>query len=455
MRNYSNFKLSKKRNNSKSSNISLVNKNKFSSLKTIDTNRIPLTNNKNPSEKRNRDNKSNDKIKIKNSKEKINSYRYKDSNEIKPANEMKTIYSAKSFNTINQINDGLTKSKSPKKLKYYNHNKSVTSFFNLEKSKSNKDIFIENIKTEYSSRNSKFGRCKCVSKQETFLLKKSKDRKLKENNKKDKIEESKIINLKNINNNNKNTLSIDKKRPRPISSHLASTINIDSPSTKNKFLFNRKKNLSSDLGISSPKKERNVKNNLFIGPKTPKQKVNIEFNNLINYKKTEDNRYNLINKIINSPSKTKSDKKFKFSSNKSIDSKKFNGNINSSPRKNISSRKNFFVNKSKEKNSIENRLPWGWGAGYYKKNSDSIKKIKYNLEELETKTIKFNAYKNSNLISLCKSPKKIKNNYNINNLNVNINTNTEENSIRKKRGLSSYASFNTSHKTKDEQKKNN
>ena len=459
MRNYSTSnssisKLSKKRNNSKSSNISLVNKNKFSSLKTIDTNRIPLPNNNNPSEKRNRDNKSNDKIKIKNSKERITSYRYKDSNEIKPEKKMRTIFSAKSFNTINQIIDEQAKSKSPKKLKYDKHNRSVASFFNLEKSKSKKDISIENIKTEYSSRNSKFRSCRCVSKQETFLLRKNKDKKLKENNKNDKVEEVKIINLKNI--NNKNTLSIDKKRSRPISNHLASTINIDSPSSKNKFLFNRKKNISSDLGISSPKKERNIKNSLFVGPKTPKQKVNIEYNNLINSRKIEDNRYNLINKIINSPIKTKSDKKFKFSSNKSIDTKNDNNeNINTSPKKNISSRKNFFSNKSKEKNSIENRLPWGWGAGYYKKNSDSLKKIKYNLEELETKSIKFKPYKNSNLISLCKSPKKIKNNYYINNLNENINKNTEENSIRKKRGLSSYATFNTSHKTKEEQKNKN
>ena len=452
IRNYStsNSKLSKKRNNSKSSNISLVNKNKFSTLKTIDTNRIPLQNNKIQSEKKSKEYKSNDKIK--NSKEKISSYKYKDSNEIKPFNEMKTIYSSKSFKTINQINERQIKSKSPKKLKYHENNKSVTSFFNLIKSKSKKEISIENIKTEFSSSNSKFRTCRCVSKQETFLLKKNKDKKLKENNNKDKIEEPKIINLKNINNNNnKNTLSIDKKRSRPMSSHLANTINIDSPSSKNKFLFNRKKNISSDLRISSPKKERNIKNNLFVGPKTPKQKVNLEYNNLINRKKIEDNRYNFINKIINSPSKEKSDKKLKFSSNKSIDKgKNNNGNINTSPRKNISSRKNCFVNKSKEKNSIENRLPWGWGAGYYKKNSDSIKKIKYNLEELETKSIKFNAFKNSNLISLCKSPKKVKNNFYINNLNENINT--EENSLRKKRGLSSYATFNTSHKIKEEQK---
>ena len=437
IRNYSNSNLYKKRNNSKSNNISLVNKNKFSALKTIDTNRISIPKNRNPSEKVNRENKSNDKIKIKKSKEKINSYRYKNSNDMKPISEMNTIYSAKAFNTIN---DEQIKSKSQKKLKYYKHNKSVASFSNLKKSKSKKDISIENIKSEYSLRNFKFRMCRCVSKQETFLLKKSKDKKL--NNKKDKNEEHIIINLKN--NNKKDTLSIDKKISRPISSHLSSIINIDSPNSKNKFLFNRKTNNGCNIGISSPKKERNIKNNLFLGTNTPKLRTNIEYNSLINSKKMQDNRYNIINKIINSPSKTKSDKKFKF--NKSIND---NGNIKSSPRKNTSSRKNCFVNKSKEKNSIENRLPWGWGAGYYKKNSDSIKKIKYNLEELETKTIRFNAYKKSNLISLCKSPKKTKNNYNFHNIN------TEENSIRKKRGLSSYATFNTFHRIKEEQKNKN
>ena len=93
----------------------------------------------------------------------------------------------------------------------------------------------------------------------------------------------------------------------------------------------------------------------------------------------------------------------------------------------------------------------GVGGGYYKKNSDSIKKIKYNLEELETKSKskKYNGYKNSNLISLCKSPKKTKNNY------LNENINTEDNNNRKKRGLSSYATFNTSHKIKEEQKNKN
>ena len=115
-------------------------------------------------------------------------------------------------------------------------------------------------------------------------------------------------------------------------------------------------------------------------------------------------------------------------------------------------RKNIFSNKPKENNKIENRLPWGWG-GNTKKYCDSVKKINYNLDNGEKKSIKiYNT--NSKLL---KSPKKIKKNNNnisndFNNDLIIQEKNTETNEIKRKRGLSSNAIFTSGNKNKEEQK---
>ena len=116
--------------------------------------------------------------------------------------------------------------------------------------------------------------------------------------------------------------------------------------------------------------------------------------------------------------------------------------FNQKSQKNINSNLNDFRTKSNEINKIENRLPWGWG-GNTSKNIDSAKKITYDIES--------NTYRNEQDKKLKenKSKKKIKDK---NNNTEKKSRNIEEEDIKRKRGMSSYATFSGFNKNKEEQK---
>ena len=187
-------------------------------------------------------------------------------------------------------------------------------------------------------------------------------------------------------------------------------------SSSKKSITNRKKT----PGRSSPQKSKNTKKNIFLGDKTPKREIN-DYNNLIN----ENSNTIAINKMTNSPSM----KKFRTNSLY----------INT---------KNLINDKNVDKSKKNDKLPWGWGGNLTNKNNDAPKKIKYNCEEQEIITCKFDSNKIKKIDKLSKSPKSIKtNNNNDNDLNKNS-RNTQTNVIQRKRGLSSYNTFNSSNKLK-------
>jgi hypothetical protein len=192
-------------------------------------------------------------------------------------------------------------------------------------------------------------------------------------------------------------------------------------SSNKKSITNRKKT----PGRISPQKSKNVKKNIFLGDKTPKREIN-ENNNLINHEKNDENSNTIvINKMSNSPSM----KKFRTNSLY----------INT---------KNLINDKNVDKSKKNDKLPWGWGGNFTNKNNDAPKKIKYNCEEQEIITSKFDSNKIKKIDKLSKSPKSIKNNNNNNNdLNKNS-RNNQTNEIQRKRGLSSYNTFNSSNKLK-------
>ena len=432
---YKEDKIRNKSKNNNNNNISLINKDTFDFKKTeskecsknpskskllLNSENIPINNTK-------RENKAYSRTKL---KKKLNQRFYSSSNDI-----------FSSIDSINQMNTICIQPKfeSPKRNKFYryNHyNQFEPTLIKLKKSKSNRNNSLNYTKTESSNRfeKEKFRLCKCISKQKTFYIKRKSYDKSNFNNKTISVDKKDDKNFNKKDNKSISNIKYSCGKKRIIYSAKTSNANIYTPPSPTKSLLSKRKKTPILL---SPKKENNYKNNRFLGNKTPKINNNNKYNNIINYRKNEDIMYTTIIDINNRPSPRKIETKAYFIKDKNYL---------------LYNRKNIFSNKPKENNKIENRLPWGWG-GNTKKYSDSVKKINYNLDNGEKKSIKiYNT--NSKLL---KSPKKIKKNNNnisndFNNDLIIQEKNTETNEIKRKRGLSSNAIFTSGNKNKEEQK---